>query len=216
MQKERILRVLPRRVRALLEGERLQYARLQEIRLRIDKPLLLIYGGKERIIRNQRDGPYIVTREDIREMVEYVSNYSLYAYEQEMRQGFITIEGGHRVGMTGQAIIEDGKVRNLRYISSINLRMSHEVIGCADQIFAHIVTGQRLCHTLIISPPRCGKTTLLRDMIRQVSDGNQWIRGMAVGVVDERSEIGGCIWGCRRISLGSARTYWTAARRRKA
>ena len=70
MQKERILRVLPRRVRALLEGERLQYARLQEIRLRIDKPLLLIYGGKERIIRNQRDGPYIVTREDIREMVE--------------------------------------------------------------------------------------------------------------------------------------------------
>ncbi|MEY8410054.1 stage III sporulation protein AA [Lachnospiraceae bacterium 62-26] len=202
MQKERILRVLPRRVRVLLEGERLQYARLQEIRLRIDKPLLLIYGGKERIIRNQRDGPYIVTREDIREMVEYVSNYSLYAYEQEMRQGFITIEGGHRVGMTGQAIIEDGKVRNLRYISSINLRMSHEVIGCADQIFAHIVTGQRLCHTLIISPPRCGKTTLLRDMIRQVSDGNQWIRGMAVGVVDERSEIGGCYMGTPQNQLG--------------
>ena len=161
MQKERILCVLPRRVLAVLEGERLQYARLQEIRLRTDRPLLLIYGGKERIIRNQRDGPYIVTREDIREMVEYVSNYSLYAYEQEMRQGFITIEGGHRVGMTGQAIIEDGKVRNLRYISSINLRMSHEVIGCADQIFSHIVTGQRLCHTLIVSPPRCGKTTLL-------------------------------------------------------
>ena len=202
MQKERILRVLPRRVRALLEGERLQYARLQEIRLRIDKPLLLIYGGKERIIRNQRDGPYIVTREDIREMVEYVSNYSLYAYEQEMRQGFITIEGGHRVGMTGQAIIEDGKVRNLRYISSINLRMSHEVIGCADQIFSHIVTGQRLCHTLIVSPPRCGKTTLLRDMIRQVSDGNQWIRGMAVGVVDERSEIGGCYMGMPQNQLG--------------
>ena len=91
------------------------------------------------MIGNQRDGPYIVTKEDIKEMLQYVSNYSLYAYEQEMRQGFITIEGGHRVGMTGQAIIENGKVKNLRYISSVNLRMSHEIKGCADPIFAYII-----------------------------------------------------------------------------
>lgn len=202
MQKERILRVLPKGVRALLEKEALRYAKLQEIRLRTDKPLLLIYGGEERIIRNQRDGPYIVTREDIREMLEYVSNYSLYAYEQEMRQGFITIEGGHRVGMAGQAIVEDGRVRNLRYISSVNLRMSHEVTGCADQIFPYIVDGQRVCNTLVVSPPRCGKTTLLRDMIRQISDGNRWTRGMTVGVVDERSEIGGCYMGAAQNQLG--------------
>ncbi|MEZ3486455.1 MAG: stage III sporulation protein AA [Lachnospiraceae bacterium] len=202
MQKERILRVLPKSVRALLEKEALRYAKLQEIRLRTDKPLLLIYGGEERIIRNQRDGPYIVTREDIREMLEYVSNYSLYAYEQEMRQGFITIEGGHRVGIAGQAIVEDGRVRNLRYISSVNLRMSHEVTGCADQIFPYIVDGQRVCNTLVVSPPRCGKTTLLRDMIRQISDGNRWTRGMTVGVVDERSEIGGCYMGAAQNQLG--------------
>lgn len=202
MQKERILRVLPKGVRSLLEGERLLYAGLQEIRLRTDKPLLLIYGGRERIVCNQRDGPYIVTREDIREMLQYISNYSLYAYEQEMRQGFITIEGGHRVGITGQAIVEDNRVRNLKYISSINLRISHEVIGCADQIFSYIISGQRLYNTLIVSPPRCGKTTLLRDMIRQISDGNQWIRGMSVGVVDERSEIGGCYMGVAQNRLG--------------
>lgn len=202
MQKERILRVLPKSVRALLEKEALRYAKLQEIRLRTDKPLFLIYGGEERIIRNQRDGPYIVTREDIREMLEYVSNYSLYAYEQEMRQGFITIEGGHRVGMAGQAIVEDGRVRNLRYISSVNLRMSHEVTGCADQIFPYIIDGQRVCNTLVVSPPRCGKTTLLRDMIRQISDGNRWTRGMTVGVVDERSEIGGCYMGAAQNQLG--------------
>ena len=87
MQRERILRVLPKEVRAMLERERLPYAKLQEIRLRTDRPLLLICGGKERIIPGQRDGPYIVTREDIKEMIQYVSNYSLYAYEHEMRQG---------------------------------------------------------------------------------------------------------------------------------
>lgn len=203
MEKERVLRVLPCRVRVLLEKERLECSYLQEVRLRIGKPLLCIYDGRERMIGNQRDGPYIVTKEDIKEMLQYVSNYSLYAYEQEMRQGFITIEGGHRVGMTGQAIIENGKVKNLRYISSVNLRMSHEIKGCADPIFAYIIAENRVCHTLIVSPPRCGKTTLLRDMIRQISDGNQWIDGMAVGVVDERSEIGGCYMGVAQNQLGA-------------
>ncbi len=202
MQRERILRVLPKEVRALLERERLPYAKLQEIRLRTDRPLLLICGGKERIIPGQRDGPYIVTREDIKEMIQYVSNYSLYAYEHEMRQGFITIEGGHRVGMAGQTILEDGRVKNLRYVSSVNLRISHEIKGCADPVFPYLVSGHKVCHTLIVSPPRCGKTTLLRDVIRQISDGNRWICGMAVGVVDERSEIGGCYMGVPQNQLG--------------
>lgn len=144
----------------------------------------------------------MVTKEDVREMLEYISNYSLYAYEQEMKQGFITIEGGHRVGMTGQAIIENGKVKNLKHISSVNVRMSHEVLGCADKVFPYIANNRSLYHTLVISPPRCGKTTLLRDMIRQISDGNDWVRGMAVGVVDERSEIGGCYMGVAQNHLG--------------
>ena len=162
----------------------------------------MIYGGSERMIGKERDGPYIVTKEDVKEMLEYVGNFSLYAYEQEMKQGFITIEGGHRVGITGQAIIEDGRVKNLRHISSINLRMSHEAVGCADPVFPYITQEGRLCHTLIVSPPGCGKTTLLRDMIRQISDGNRWVGGMTVGVVDERSEIGGCFRGVAQNDLG--------------
>ena len=202
MQENRILSVLPRSIRVLIGKEHLQYEYLQEIKLRVETPLLLVYRGEEIIPGNQRGKPYIVTREDIREMLEYISNYSLYAYEQEMKQGYITIEGGHRVGMTGQAIIENGKVKNLRYISSINLRMSHEILGCADPIFPFITYNKKLYHTLIVSPPRCGKTTLLRDMIRQISNGNGWINGMSVGVVDERSELGGCYMGVAQTQLG--------------
>lgn len=202
MKEDRILNVLPRSIRMILKQEELEYAHLQEIKLRVEKPLLLLYRGGELILGRQRGQPYYVTKEDVREMMEYVSNYSLYAYEEEMKQGFITIEGGHRIGMTGQAIVERGKVKNLRHISSINMRLSHEIIGCADEVFPYITYNRNLYHTLIVSPPRCGKTTLLRDMIRQISSGNAYLNGMSVGVVDERSEIGGCYMGVAQNDLG--------------
>ena len=104
--------------------------------------------------------------------------------------------------MAGQAIMENGKVKNLKHIASINVRMSHEVLGCADNVFPYITRMKGLYHTLIISPPRCGKTTLLRDIIRQVSDGNAYLKGRSVGVVDERSEIGGCYMGMPQNHLG--------------
>lgn len=202
MKEDRILNVLPRRIRMILMQEELEYAHLQEIKLRVEKPLLLLYRGGELILGRQRGQPYYVTKEDVREMMEYVSNYSLYAYEEEMKQGFITIEGGHRIGMTGQAIVERGKVKNLKHISSINMRLSHEIIGCADEVFPYITHNRNLYHTLVVSPPRCGKTTLLRDMIRQISSGNAYLNGMSVGVVDERSEIGGCYMGVAQNDLG--------------
>lgn len=143
-----------------------------------------------------------ITKEEIVETIGYVSRYSLYAYENEMKQGFITIEGGHRVGVSGKVLIENGKVKNMQYISSLNLRISHEIIGCADTVIPYITVNRQMCHTLIVSPPRCGKTTLIRDLIRQISDGNEYVKGCTVGVVDERSEIGGCYMGIAQNQLG--------------
>ena len=194
-QKKQILQVLGKRIQQDVEKEQFDFSCLQEIRLRTGKPLTVLYRGKEKFLTK-------VEQEDIRETLEYISNYSLYAYENEMRQGFITIEGGHRVGMAGKVVMEEGKIKNLKYISSINVRVAHEVKGCADRLFPYITKERQICHTLIISPPRCGKTTLLRDMIRQISDGNRWVKGVPVGVVDERSELGACYMGRAQNDLG--------------
>lgn len=200
-RREQVIRVLPKSIQRIIERQGICFDDLQEIRLRTGQPLFLVYKGDELMPRN--GGTYYhVSAEEVREALEYISNYSLYAYENEMKQGFITIEGGHRIGMTGKAIVEQEKVKNMKHISSINIRVSHEITGCADDILPHIVYNKQVYHTLIVSPPRCGKTTLLRDLIRQISDGNEYVRGCTVGVVDERSEIGGCYKGIAQNKLG--------------
>lgn len=196
MKYKQIMNILSKDIKGVLEKERLQFDYLQEIRLRTGYPVILLYKGKEQIL------PTIMTERGIRETLDYVSNYSLYAYENELKQGFITIEGGHRVGMAGQVLIENGRVKNLKQISSLNIRVSHEILGCADKIFPYITHNKQMYHTLLISPPRCGKTTILRDIIRQVSEGNDWVKGCTVGVVDERSEIAGCYQGIPQNRMG--------------
>jgi len=196
MHVEKIKKVLGSTINNILQENQIPFSKLQEIRLRIGKPLIIVSDNIEFVLHK------IIEKEELMEILEYVSNYSLYAFENELKQGFITIEGGHRVGMTGQVQIEEGEVKNIKHISSMNIRVSHEVLNCADIIFPYIAEDKQICNTLIISPPRCGKTTMLRDLIRQVSDGNRWVRGCTVGVVDERSELGGCYLGVPQNQLG--------------
>ncbi|MGN0404411.1 MAG: stage III sporulation protein AA, partial [Bariatricus sp.] len=195
-KKNQIIRVLAERIRGIILNEGIDFSKLQEIRLREGQPLVIRCDGEEKLFT------HIVTREELRETMEYIANYSLYAYEEEMKQGFLTIDGGHRVGISGKIIADGGHVRNFQYISSINIRICHEVRGCADRLFPEVLEEGRLCHTLIISPPGRGKTTLLRDMVRQISDGNAYLAGQNVGVVDERSEIGGCYQGVAQNHVG--------------
>ena len=201
-QKKQIIRVLSESVQKIIEQERMDFSELQEIRLRIGQPVTVLYQNEELILPTMYSEKKRLGKQEMKETIEHISNYSLYVYEHELKQGFITIEGGHRVGMAGQVIMEGGKIKNMKYISSINIRVSHEVLDCANKIFPYITYNKQMYHTLIISPPRCGKTTLLRDVIRQISDGNRWIKGCTVGVVDERSELGGCYLGVIQNNLG--------------
>lgn len=152
MKEEVILTILPHQLREVLKRENIDFQSIQEIRLRVGKPLILLYRGNE-VIPKADGRPYYITKDEIREMLDYISGYSLYSYEREMSQGYITIEGGHRVGLSGQAIMENGKVKNLKYISSINVRMSHEILGCADGLFSYAFASSRqnLIHILMLA-----------------------------------------------------------------
>ena len=200
--KSQILGILARSVRRIIEEEVPDFGGLQEIRLRVGQPLRVMWKNEEKVLP-EKSGGYIISKEELKETMEYISHYSLYAYENELRQGFLTIEGGHRIGVAGKVIMEKEKVKNIQYISSVNVRVSHEVIGCADELLPYITKNRQVCHTLIISPPCCGKTTLIRDLIRQISDGNRYVKGCSVGVVDERSELGGCYLGIAQNHLGT-------------
>ena len=202
MKEDTILKVLPWDVRSIIQKEKLEFEYLQEIRLREGKPLIFLYHDTEVIPGAKARRPYLVTKDNIREMLEYISNYSLYACEQEMRQGFITIEGGHRVGLSGQAIMENGKVKNLKYISSVNIRVAHEKKGCAKEILPYLKNGNSIYNTLLVSKPGAGKTTCLRDCIRSLSNGKEGWDGMKICVLDERSEIAACHLGIPQNDMG--------------
>lgn len=208
MTEQDITKLFPTHIRKALGQALFDRNKIYEIRLRVNAPLIVIYQGKEYFLTlegeltREEAKAYHVQTEDLKEMLEYISGYSLYAFEEEIRQGFLTIVGGHRVGIAGKTILDGNKIKSLKYISYINLRLSHQIKGCASPILPYIIKDRQICHTLIISPPRCGKTTLLRDLIRQVSNGNYYMPGVSVGVVDERSEIAGSYQGIPQNDLG--------------
>ena len=205
---DEVLKILSVRLRRLVGRLSINWCELQEIRLRINEPIIMIYGNREYFVSefgmltSNSDKGLVITQADVKETLEYISNYSLYAYEDEIKQGFITIQGGHRVGLAGKVVLENGIIKCVRHISFINIRMSHEIKGCSRSVMPFISLQREVAHTLIISPPRCGKTTLLRDIIRTLSDGNDFLPGMTVGVVDERSEIAACYRGIPQNDVG--------------
>ena len=208
MTEQDITKLFPAHIRKALGQALFDRNKIYEIRLRVNAPLIVIYQGKEYFLTlegaltREETKAYQVQTEDLKEMLEYISGYSLYAFEEEIRQGFLTIVGGHRVGIAGKTILDGNRIKSLKYISYINLRLSHQIKGCASPILPYIIKNRQICHTLIISPPRCGKTTLLRDLIRQVSNGNRYMPGGSVGVVDERSESAGSYQGIPQNDLG--------------
>lgn len=204
-----VLRIFPSHRREMWEWARKEYENLEEIRLRADKPVLIKMHGEEYFLsplgKPEAGGgiPHIASKEDLQEILNQVCQASFYAYEDEIRQGFLTVPGGHRIGIAGQAVLEDdGRLRTIKHISALNIRIAHEIKGVADSVLPYLYQQGHLCNTLIVSPPGCGKTTLLRDIIRQISDGTVYGKPLTVGVVDERCEIAGSYMGMAQNDLG--------------
>lgn len=199
MKKDEVLQVFPERLRRLLEKSIVDWNTLQEIHIRAGKNMTYTVSGRK-VLPNQNG--QVVSLREFHEILEYVSNYSLYAFEEEIKKGFLTIPGGHRVGVAGRAVLAGGTVKTIRNISFLNIRVSHEVKGCADRLLPYLFEQEMFLSTLIVSPPGAGKTTLLRDIVRQLASGGRMFEARNVSVVDERSEIASCYMGIPQNDVG--------------
>lgn len=201
MNIDNVLRCFPLKIVEIIEeninNQELEI--LEEIRIRNNLPIILQIGQANKIIN------YKITSQDIDYIFQKICENSIYSYQNQIANGFITIQGGNRVGIVGTAVIKDDKVINFNYISSLNFRISRQVIGCSNSIINEIINKEdnTIYNTLIISAPGVGKTTLLRDIIRNISNGiDDSFKGVNVAVIDERGEISATYKGIMQNDLG--------------
>lgn len=191
-----ILHIMPVRFRTSTERILKERTDAEEIRIRIGQPLEL--RCKENSIWLKDN----VNTEDIEEMLTFISSYSIYAYEEEIRQGFLTIAGGNRIGFAGQIRMQGGQVSYMTNIRFLNIRIAKEQKDCAKELLQWVYEDKELLNTLFISKPGVGKTTYLRDCIRLISDGDADRKGKKVCVIDERSEIAASYLGIPQNDVG--------------
>ncbi len=197
---ETIFAYLPKNLQEPLHDKRFlqMFEDIEEIRIRVDRPIEITANRTTHYV------PYIVTMQDAEQLLEKLGNHSFYTLDEELKRGYITIRGGHRVGLAGRVILENGRVKGIRDVSSFNIRIAREKIGVADP-FIPLLYDTRWHHTMIIGPPQSGKTTFLRDLARIISSGDKRrnIPPYKVGIVDERSEIAGCVKGVPQLTFGT-------------
>ena len=190
--------ILPGRLRetALSLRSEMQ-SQVEELRLRTGQPMSAVLDGEEIAFPEPS-----VTRRDLEQVLELSCRGSLHTVLDQLRQGYITIEGGHRLGLCGRTVLREGEIINLRPLSSAGLRIAREVKGAALPVLSQVCEGGRLQSTLILAPPGLGKTTLLRDLLRMVSDGEGCLPHR-VGLADQRGEVAALWGGVPQLDVGS-------------
>ncbi len=171
---------------------------ITEIRLRTKCKVIIVCGKKEIVL------DCITTPKVILDILLNVSKNSIYAIQNDLNNGFVVIRGGHRIGISGEVVYVDGKIKNIKNICSLNIRVARQIYGCADRILTEIICNNQFLNTLIVSPPGCGKTTLIRDIIRQTSNGIPSLnfKGKNVALIDERGEIASVYEGVASLDVG--------------
>ncbi len=200
--KEEILAQLPLNFRQMFTP--LSFQHLQEIRFRCGKPLMVYGNGKACFLSENGNvvsdagQAFLVHKEDMVALLSCFCENSVYSYQNEICDGFLTIGGGHRVGICGRAVFTDGKISNITDISGLNIRIAKEYIGCAQKILPMVsLPDGTVANTILIAPPQCGKTTFLRDLTRLVS------KRFKVTLIDERSEIAAVKEGVAQLDVGT-------------
>lgn len=190
--------VLPEPLRnRALEVDRSNMARTEEVRLRVGRSPSLVLPEGELVIPGTEE----VEPEDLKHLVEIASRWSFHAVLEQMRRGYLTIEGGHRLGLCGTVVMEGGEIHSLRDISAVNLRVARQLPGVARQTVGQLIRDGQLQNTLILGPPGAGKTTFLRDLIRCISAGDG-VSPLRVAVADERGEVAAMWDGRPQMELG--------------
>ena len=194
---EQAAQVLPLRLRqealSLPEGDRV---RAEELRLRTGWPMTALVNGCERPL----GGPP-VEQGELEQLVEIASQASLHTVLDQVRRGYLTVEGGHRIGLCGTAVLREGEIHSLRSLSSANVRIARQAVGAAAPVLDRLCPDGRLEDTLILAPPGLGKTTLLRDLVRSVSEGEGCVP-LRVSLADERGEVAALYRGCPQLEVG--------------
>lgn len=173
---------------------------LEEIRLRIDQNLTFKVGQELIMLEHK------TTKSELKEAFENICEKSVYSYINQISEGFITIKGGNRVGLTGTAVIENGKIININNISSLNFRIAREKKDTSVPLLRYVINIEEnmIFNTLIVSPPGGGKTTILRDLVRKISNGIPEInfKAKTCGIIDERNEISAMYQGIPQNDIG--------------
>ena len=189
--------ILPSRLRAAAVAvPETTQAVAEEIRLRTGQLMTILLPDGE----TPTDA--LIEPEDLETLCDIATEFSRYAAAETLREGFLTVRGGFRVGLCGAAVMKDGANTNLKYLSSAAIRIGRERKGVAQNVMPQLFRDNQFVNTLILSPPGGGKTTLLRDCVRLLSIGVEDCGAQRVALIDERGEVAAMLRGQAQLDVG--------------